>query len=402
MENNTEYTPLIIPTNTSELENPSISSSSAGEDSESIYVYPEDRLFRNQAFMFLFLLCSLILIMLEFKIGYESGLSIDYKLVSLSFVSLIGCSFWFFLMIKFTRVVIWLTAILIPIGIGSFAIISKRWEFSMLLPIYFFVVNFKSLASIDHVFSFGVELIARNKKLILISVFLTLLNTLFSLVLISVAFSLETKEKYEITILFMILMYFWTSSFLKNLEKVTVASIVGEYYFEGQSSDAWYHFSYVATRSFGQIALCSLILGAVSSIQFIISSMQKYLPKKFLAFKIISFIISVLSRFLNDISAYTLVYVGLTGESFWTSGLNCSRLFRRNLILGLFTTSVSRLISFSGKFLISGVVGVYWLQYHQYEQNGFQWWTDSTMAFAVPFYIMGIFTHVFETTYINN
>jgi hypothetical protein len=105
-----------------------------------------------------------------------------------------------------------------------------------------------------------------------------------------------------------------------------------------------------------------------------------------------------LAKLINNLSTYTLVHVGLTGESFLVSGYQCTKLFRRNLIVGLLTSGLSRMVSFVGKFLVSSGIGYicFWNSV-SITHTGGEWMT-AVVATLIPYYVMGIFTHVFETT----
>lgn len=73
---------------------------------------------------------------------------------------------------------------------------------------------------------------------------------------------------------FFVLMYFWTSAIFKNIEKATIAGVVGEWYFQRPdgvvSADrTWKNFKASATKSFGSVAFASLILGIIQTMQFL-------------------------------------------------------------------------------------------------------------------------------------
>lgn len=85
---------------------------------------------------------------------------------------------------------------------------------------------------------------------------------------------------------YFILLYFWTSSILQNIEKVTISSVVGEWYFDryehrNTTDETWFHFQYVSCRSFGTISFASLILGFVRAVQFIIRRLEVFYSIKF-------------------------------------------------------------------------------------------------------------------------
>ncbi|KAJ3371810.1 hypothetical protein HDU91_004885 [Kappamyces sp. JEL0680] len=204
---------------------------------------------------------------------------------------------------------------------------------------------------------------------------------------------------------YFVLLYFWTSSLLQNIEKVTVSSVVGEWYFDrfdhtNTTDETWFHFQYVSSRSLGTIAFASLILGLVRTIQFLIRQIERYGSRKVLNYRIVAVTIAVLSKLLDDLSSYTLVHVGLTGESLLSSAFQCARLFRRNLILGLLTANLSRLMSFVGKVFVSSVIGLacFWSSVSLTASGGE--WITIVVATAIPYYVMGILTHVVETTFV--
>ena len=110
----------------------------------------------------------------------------------------------------------------------------------------------------------------------------------------------------------------------------------------------------------------------------------------------VSFLLGFVSNVLEDFSSYTLVYVGLTGESLLSSAYHCSRLFRKSLILGLLTSNMSRLMSFAGKMFVSSVIGLVLFWSSSVNPSGNEW-VIMFVATLIPYYVMGICTHVVET-----
>lgn len=216
-----EYKP--IPDYNIDIDNDSEASSTGSGELLNIYISPDQRPFRDILFTFLFLLATILFCLLEFKTLYETKFSLDFNLISISALSLVGCLIWFSLLIHFTRPLVWLTLISIPVSLVSFIAISKRFEFSLLFLLAAFIDK-RSIKRLDLIYRFGVELLKRNYKLIIISIGLTVANLIVSFFMASVALNMERKDYYEIKLGFLILMYFWISSFLKNLEKCVVAS----------------------------------------------------------------------------------------------------------------------------------------------------------------------------------
>ncbi|KAJ3309698.1 hypothetical protein HDV04_005815 [Boothiomyces sp. JEL0838] len=187
-------------------------------------------------------------------------------------------------------------------------------------------------------------------------------------------------------------------------EKVTVSSVVGEWYFD-RFDDAtpvdntWWHFEYVFCRSLGTISFASLILGIIKSIQYMVRQIERFSSKKFLSRRFVLAVLGFLERTISNFNSYVLVYVGLAGESLYASAYQCTKLFRRNLVLGLVTANISRLFSLVGKLLVSSFIGLvcFWNSFSIIDANGGEWIT-AAISSIIPFYVMGILTHVLETT----
>ena len=216
-----EYQP--IPDYKVDLDSESDRNSSSSEELLNIYIPPDHRPFRDIIFTFLFVLSTLMFCLLEFKTLYETKFALDFHLVSISSLSLAGCLVWFSLLVQFTRPLVWITLVSIPISLASFIMISKRYEFSLLFMLAAFI-DARSIRRLDLIYRFGVELIKRNYKLIIISIGLTFINLVVSFFMASVALNMERGDYFEVKVVFLVLMFFWISSFLKNLEKTVVAS----------------------------------------------------------------------------------------------------------------------------------------------------------------------------------
>ncbi|KAJ3102266.1 hypothetical protein HDU96_009703 [Phlyctochytrium bullatum] len=82
-------------------------------------------------------------------------------------------------------------------------------------------------------------------------------------------------------LIFFVLMHFWTSAVLQGIEKMTIAGVVGKWYFkrnedETHEEDQTYkNFKAAITTGFGTICFSSLILAVVQTIQAIIKYVRK-------------------------------------------------------------------------------------------------------------------------------
>nr|KAJ3422090.1 hypothetical protein HK105_001194 [Polyrhizophydium stewartii] len=209
---------------------------------------------------------------------------------------------------------------------------------------------------------------------------------------------------------FFVLMYFWTSAIFQNIEKTTVASVVGGWYFQDMpsspthsSDQTWRNFKHVSTRSFGPVAFASLVLGAVRTAKYVISKIRERASRGSSFMRYLLAILSVVSRVLDDFSSYALVNTGLTGDGFIESAHACTRLFRRNLILGLITQGATKVISVLGRILVSAVVGivVFWTAVGSTSPSvgtGGNEWVAAGVATIVPYYVVGVLTRVVENT----
>ncbi|KAI8901491.1 plasma-membrane choline transporter-domain-containing protein [Globomyces pollinis-pini] len=429
-----------------------------GEDSTSIpsvYVKPEHRPFSDIAFSFLYLVAFLFLVVIGFIEVYTKPTDLSFSkslfyvfsqiygtLASLTILSIIGSIIWIYLLSTFSSTIILLTGVCLPISLlllflftfsklvwGYHAPMSS-FEFNALASIsllgfigglyttWITIKNRQLAGTMVKIVELSTDILKANPSMFLLSACLTIAHIIFSvfwLWLFSHIFlhgSLISKDN-QITIelqntgpwvvFFFLVMYFWTSAIFQNIEKVTVSSVVGEWYFDRYdvcitSDQTWWHFKYVSCRSFGTIAIASLLLGIIRCLQFLIRQIERFGSKAFLSHSLVSLIIGLMSDILNNFSSYTLVHVGLTGETYLVSGYQCTRLFRRNLVLGLLTSSISRLMSFMGKLFVSSLIGLscFWSSVSLLSSGGE--WITALVATIIPYYIMGVLTHVIETT----
>ena len=157
-------------------------------------------------------------------------------------------------------------------------------------------------------------------------------------------------------ITFFVFMFLWTSSLFQNLEKITIAGVVGEWYFQpveqqsidkqdeaplleekdeesdllgsiikatssDSSSSTIKNLRMASTTSFGSVAFGSLILSLTQGLQFLVGFIRKYvLTKRTHGTPVSSFYMlietgtSMLSRAVDTIHSYSLVYAGITGK----------------------------------------------------------------------------------------
>ncbi|CAG8468775.1 9943_t:CDS:2 [Gigaspora margarita] len=97
-------------------------------------------------------------------------------------------------------------------------------------------------------------------------------------------------------------------------------------------------FHKATTSSLGSICLGSLIMFTVQCLQFI-SEFVKKNSKLNTVFYHAATCMSYIDGLIDVLNNYTLIYVGISGESFCSSAMFTTKLFRRNLIFGLVNAS---------------------------------------------------------------
>ncbi|KAJ3224971.1 hypothetical protein HK099_007600 [Clydaea vesicula] len=107
----------------------------------------------------------------------------------------------------------------------------------------------------------------------------------------------------------------------------------------------------VLQRQLGSILLASLILATLEFFNFLFKITKKLLKSKYTPtifsypiFTPITMLFNLIYSISSELNKYTMIYLGISGNNFFTSSYNSSRLFKRNLIQGLTTTSITRTI----------------------------------------------------------
>ncbi|KAI8927585.1 plasma-membrane choline transporter-domain-containing protein [Entophlyctis helioformis] len=381
-----------------------------------------------------------------------------FTVAVLTAISVVAGAGWLMLLSSFARPIIYVTAISIPssifvvstvtffvsmsssytpktpdtlpeiravMGVSLAGIISALWVAAYIWR------KRHMVDTMTHIIELSCDVLQLNSSLFVLSVGLMIAHAVFSvvwLVLFSRLFLVGSIEidpgsggvpgkprlvpsgQTPYIAIFFVLMYFWTSAIFQNLEKTTIASVVGGWYFQDlpdspthRNDQTWRNFKFVATRSFGTVAFASLILGIARTLQWIISKVKSRTSTGTSFLRFLHSVMTAVSHLIDDFSSYTLVNTGLTGNSFTEAAYTCTRLFRRNLVLGLITQGMTRVISVMGKVLVSAIVGlvVFWAAVDRTSTGvgtGGHEWVAAGVATVVPYYVVGVLTHVIENT----
>ncbi|KAI8904117.1 plasma-membrane choline transporter-domain-containing protein [Gorgonomyces haynaldii] len=400
------------------------------EDSDKPYVDVQSRVQKDKIFQQFYLLnCFLVLFIALFRASwtlnpspiakavYETIVQSAGLLTLLIFCSVCASFLWLMIVNKFTKPMLQLIATVLPIFIFTLSLYtllnhSIQGESQMLLTVsisglvissvsfYLLLSQLKLVNQFSSIVRLSLDVLQINPQLFLLGGCLTLVHLLFSslwLWLVSILFAHDREYPSFVLLSYFMIFYFWTSKIFQNLETTVVSSVVGEWYFDRFSKPSkdvtWMHLKAVTEKSFGQIVIASLVTGLLSFFKFTVHKMQQYTILKQFA--------TSMSAFVESFSSYTLVYVGLTGESFLESSAQTTKLFRRNLVFGLATHFLSKLLHFLGKIFVSGIVGsiIFWIRVKNPipDATGYEW-LISLIAFAIPYYVVSIITHVLETT----
>ncbi|KAI8822233.1 plasma-membrane choline transporter-domain-containing protein [Fimicolochytrium jonesii] len=431
------------------------------EDETPIYVDVENRQYRDTAFSAIYtgaMLAMLITGIILFATTESSGtdpilprpiystLKDSYKLLCLTISgSLLACFIWLYTLKAFVRPVVVLTIALIPVTcIGFFATIltlsllgkahDKPYlgvQYDGMIGVavtsllggvasgYYLVRKRREIDQTIHILQLSCDILRTNPGIFIVSITLTLGYLAFAVVWLLMFNRLFLRgwgdnDSSGIAhwhmaggtgwaVSYYILMFFWTSSVFKNVEKVTIAGVVGEWYFqraEGSVSHnrTYKNFTSSLTTSFGSICLASLILGLIQSLQLSIRLARRLTGSNGALHRLLTACLDCYGQLADNVTSYALVYAGLTGSSFPASCYSTTRVFRRNLVLGLVTSTVTRLImglATAGIALASGSVAFFFASRRL--ESPFAY-VVGAVGTVIPYYLVQVLNHAVQNT----
>ncbi|KAI9103018.1 plasma-membrane choline transporter-domain-containing protein [Phlyctochytrium arcticum] len=439
------------------------------QDDTSLYVDIGNRKPRDVAFTILYVLClgimsfaGLIYLFTTSSRGLDkivprpiyTTIRDSAGLLSITITVAVGIAvLWLSLLRSFVRPVVLITVAAIPItcllgfaAILTNSVLGKVHDPSYLGPQYdgmiavasgflisgvascvFLLRRRKQIEQTIHILQLSCDILRTNPGIFAVSILLTIGYVIFAatwLFLFSHLFLKGLKETDPTGVVrwhmnastgwvaaFYVLMYFWTSAIFKNVEKTTIAGVVGEWYFQRykcfllQEADSTHsrdrtikNFKSAITKSFGSIAFASLILGVIQTLQFLTRMARGRSSKRTALNSFLSSCLDCWGRLADNISSYALVYVGLSGESFCTAAYRTTRIFRRNLILGLVTSTVTRLILLMGTVTIAFLCGVVTFFFASRGLESPFAYIVGVVGTVVPYYIVQVLGHVVQNT----
>ncbi|KAK4516672.1 uncharacterized protein ATC70_011649 [Mucor velutinosus] len=199
---------------------------------------------------------------------------------------------------------------------------------------------------------------------------------------------------------FYIFIFMWTAKLLVYMERFALSAITAQWYFHRNdpsttnNNPPWKSALIKAsTTSFGTLAFGSLILAIIQFLQFVARSIRKYskTAKPFAA--VLSFILRYIDALVSTFSNYTISLAGITGESFCSAATSATKIFRRNLLTGLFGDLLTQLILYIGASVIalSSGFGAYVYATHSlHSPHGFLVGLIGTL---MPWYLSQFFSY---------
>ncbi|KAJ3004889.1 hypothetical protein HKX48_000994 [Thoreauomyces humboldtii] len=430
-------------------------------DDAPVLLDPESRPYRDRTFAVLYfaalsaLLVTGVILLASTKSGpaeaivphsVYSTIKNSAGLLTLTTTGAVGiCCIWLYLLRFFVRPVVLTTIYMIPVtcvGFFSFIVtnsaLGKAHDASYLDGQYngaivgatgFLVTGFASAFYLYrrrreteqtiHILQLSCDILRTNPGIFVVSIALTAAYTLFAVtwvVLFSRLFLRGAKEldpsgivKWHLAggtgwaVSFFVLMYFWTSAIFKNVEKVTVAGVVGEWYFQrpdtSLSADrTWKNFMAAVTTSFGSICLGSLILSIIQTFQFASRMARRATGTHSPLHRLLTACLDCGGRLADNVTSYALVYAGLTGSSFASASYATTRVFRRNLVLGLVTTTVTRLVLFVATATLAAAAGVAAFFFASRGLASPFAYVVGMVGAVVPWYLVQVLAHVVQNT----
>ncbi|KAI7830664.1 plasma-membrane choline transporter-domain-containing protein [Gamsiella multidivaricata] len=210
---------------------------------------------------------------------------------------------------------------------------------------------------------------------------------------------------YPIAIYF-IFIYLWTSAVLGNVQRVTLANVVSKWYFHRHEPFA-YHSSKITepalinatTTSFGSVCLGGLFIAVLQTTTFLLKNLAKRLNDS--TFPLFVFVVTccrVVQGLVESFNNYALIYVGITGESLFAAARSASKIFHRNLLWGLLSDFLTKLILYVYSTLLSILTGFAAFVFATHGLKSPYGYVIGILAGIIPYYVNGFFTHIMSIT----
>ncbi|KAG0232924.1 hypothetical protein BGW42_007833 [Actinomortierella wolfii] len=205
---------------------------------------------------------------------------------------------------------------------------------------------------------------------------------------------------------FMIFIFLWTSAVLGNIQRVTLAGVVSKWYFHRhepftyQSSKIMQPILVNATTSsLGTICLGGLFIAIVQALVLTLRYSQKKLKQhSFPLFVFLATCCRFIEGLVENFNNYTLIYVGITGESLFSAARSASKIFRRNLLWGLMSDFLTKLVLYINSMMLSVLTGFSAYIFATHTLRSPYGYVVGILASIIPYFVTRFFTHIMSIT----
>mmetsp|Transcript_16517 Transcript_16517/g.25221 ORF Transcript_16517/g.25221 Transcript_16517/m.25221 type:complete len:509 (+) Transcript_16517:116-1642(+) len=143
----------------------------------------------------------------------------------------------------------------------------------------------------------------------------------------------EGNEASGLSAFLLSLSYFWTQQVVQNVIHVTVAGVVGTWWFDPQESNSfcsrsiWDALRRSLTTSFGSICFGSLLVAILQALRELVHNVRQSRDTNAILLCILECLINMIERFLRYFNKWAYIYVGLYGYSYIEAGTKVTKLF---------------------------------------------------------------------------
>ncbi|KAF9001388.1 hypothetical protein BGZ52_009985, partial [Haplosporangium bisporale] len=106
----------------------------------------------------------------------------------------------------------------------------------------------------------------------------------------------------------------------------------------------------------------------------------------------------VIQGLVENFNNYTLIYVGITGESLFAAARSASKIFHRNLLWGLISDVLTKLVLFINATMLSLLTGFAAYIFATHTLKSPYGYVVGILSSIIPFYITRFFTHIMAIT----
>ncbi|KAI9497188.1 plasma-membrane choline transporter-domain-containing protein [Zychaea mexicana] len=345
--------------------------------------------------------------------------------------ALVCGTLWIYILRTFTKPIVWGTVVIVPVSLLSmfiWTIVESRQRPNIdggltalsFIPLVSALIFIKMIHSSQQqisktiaVLELACDVLHHNPGVFIISVLLLVIFIAFTAIwmvlfnrlwlighLNSGSTAWVVSDNAYFLACFYLFVYLWTAAILSNMQRFALSAVTAQWYFhrhepaKSHQDKAWKNaLVRAAASSLGTIALGSLILTIVQTLQLFTQYIRKNFKQSWPLMSIISLILGYIEALINQINHYTISLAGITGESFYSSARSSTKIFRRNLLSGLVGDLLTKMILYIGSLVValsSGFAAYIFATHSLRSSHGF---IVGALATIVPLYVSRFFSY---------